>query len=106
MPPTMMALPHSQHHSVLQRVHFMWLQPALFWVATAQPAQGLVSDLMTFSVSFSDSKLSRAHWAQLLPGWLSPCVKQNVWLQPPQRMEGAAELRGVTRVAGHTHCGV
>ena len=94
----MMAAPHSQHHSVLQRVHFIWLQPALFWVATWQPAHGLVSDLMTFSVSFSDCKLSRAHWEQLFPGWLSPCVKQKVWLHCAQRMEGAAELRRVRRV--------
>jgi hypothetical protein len=97
----MMAAPHSQHHSVLQRVHFIWLQPALFWVATWQPAQGLVSDLMTFSVSFSDCKLSRAHWEQLFPGWLSPWVKQNVWLQPLHRMDGAAELWSVIQIRQH-----
>jgi hypothetical protein len=50
----------------------MWLQPALFCVDTLQPGHGLVKDLMAFSVSLSDSKLSRAHWEQLLPVWLSP----------------------------------
>ena len=59
-------------HSVLHCVHFMWLQPALFCVDTLQPGHGLVKDLMAFSVSLSDSKLSRAHWEQLLPVWLSP----------------------------------
>ncbi len=55
-------------HSVLHCVHFMWLQPALFCVATLQPGHGLVNDLITSSVFFSASMLSRAHCEQLLPG--------------------------------------
>ena len=74
----------------------MWLQPALFCVATWQPGQSLVNDLIALSVSLSDAKLSRAHCAQLLPGWLSPWVKQNVWLQLLQRIEGDAVLRGLS----------
>jgi hypothetical protein len=74
----------------------MWLQPALFCVATLQPGHGLVNDLITSSVFFSASMLSRAHCEQLLPGWLSPWAKQKVWLQLTQRMEGAAELQGVS----------
>ncbi len=48
-------------HSVLHCVHFMWLHPALFCVATRQPGHGLVSDRMTSSVFFSDSRFWRAH---------------------------------------------